>query len=70
MKTKLVKALEKYRMENKYSQEQIAYILGVAFSTVNRWLRGKNNPGKIQSYHIRKLIRRWDPGFDIREETY
>ena len=34
----LIKALETYRLENRISQEELAKKLGVAFSTVNRWL--------------------------------
>lgn len=52
----LIKQLETYRLENKVSQEQLAEKLGVAFSTVNRWLNSKSKPNKIQAYHIKKLI--------------
>jgi len=52
----LINRLETYRLENKISQEELAEKLGVAFSTVNRWLNGKAKPNKIQSYHIEKLI--------------
>ncbi len=52
----LIKQLETYRLENKISQEELAEKLGVAFSTVNRWLNGKAQPNKIQSYHIEKLL--------------
>lgn len=54
----LIKQLEIYRLENKISQEQLAERLGVAFSTVNRWLNGKAKPNKIQSYHIEKLMKK------------
>ena len=54
----LVRKLEKYRLENKVSQQRIAERLGVSFSTVNRWLNGKSLPNKIQSYHIQKLIKK------------
>lgn len=53
----LIKQLEIYRLENKISQEMLAEKLGVAFSTVNRWLNEKSKPNKIQSYHIEKLIK-------------
>jgi transcriptional regulator with XRE-family HTH domain len=51
------KRLEIYRLENKISQEDLAATLGVAFSTVNRWLNGKVKPNKIQTYHIKKLMK-------------
>ena len=52
----LIKKLETYRLENKVPQQELAERLGVAFSTVNRWLNGKAKPNKIQSYHIAKLL--------------
>ena len=54
----LIKQLETYRLENKISQEELAKKLGVAFSTVNRWLNGKSKPNKIQSFHIEKLLKK------------
>ena len=52
----LIKKLETYRLENRISQEVLAKKLKVSFSTVNRWLNGRTEPNKIQSYHIRKLL--------------
>lgn len=53
----LIQKLETYRLENKIPQQDLAEKIGVAFSTVNRWLNGKSKPNKIQSYHIEKLLR-------------
>ncbi len=52
----LIQRLEKYRLENKITQERLADKLGVSFTTVNRWLNGKAEPNKIQCFHIKKLI--------------
>lgn len=52
----IVQKLEIYRLEHRISQEDLAEKLGVAFSTVNRWLNGKSKPNKIQSYHIQKIL--------------
>jgi len=52
----LIKKLEIYRLENRISQKQLADILNVAFSTVNRWFNCKTIPNKIQQYHIKKLL--------------
>ena len=52
----IIKRLERYRLENRISQEDLADTLGVSFSTVNRWLNGKSKPNKIQTYHIEKLL--------------
>ena len=54
----IIARLEKYRLENKIPQQEVAIKLGVAFSTVNRWLNRKSKPNKIQSYHIEKLIKK------------
>ena len=53
----LIKELEIFRLENKIPQQQLAESLGVAFSTVNRWLNGKSKPNKIQKYHIEKFLK-------------
>ena len=52
----ILKELEKFRLENKLSQKNLAKKLGVTFATVNRWFNGKNKPNKIQTYHIKKLL--------------
>lgn len=54
--TSLVEELETYRLEKRLSQERLAQMLGVHFSTVNRWFQGKQKPNKIQQYHIRKIL--------------
>lgn len=53
---KLIRDLEEYRLKNRIPQEQLATKLGVAFSTVNRWINEKSSPNKTQRYHIEKLI--------------
>ena len=44
----IINKLELYRLEHKIPQQELAKKLGVAFSTVNRWLNGKSKPNKIQ----------------------
>jgi len=34
------------------------YLKRTQFSTVNRWLNGKNKPSKIQAYQIEKLLKK------------
>ena len=53
----IVKQLELYRLENRVTQQELAKGLGVAFSTVSRWLNGKTKPNKIQQYHIEKFLK-------------
>ena len=52
----IIDRLERYRLEHKITQQELAKKLVVAFSTVNRWLNGKSKPHKIQAYHIQKLL--------------
>lgn len=52
----IIDRLERFRLENKIPQQDLAKQLGVAFSTVNRWLNRKSKPNKIQTYHIEKLL--------------
>ena len=52
----IIDRLEHFRLEHKITQQELAERLGVAFSTVNRWLNRKSGPNKIQSYHIEKFL--------------
>jgi transcriptional regulator with XRE-family HTH domain len=64
----LIKNLEIYRMENRISQKQLAEMLCVTFSTVNRWFNSKTKPNKVQRYHINKLLKDYnfqDKHFEI-----
>ena len=52
----LIEKLVHCRLENRISQKQLADMLHVHFSTVNRWFNGVSKPNKIQTYHIKKLL--------------
>ena len=52
----IIEKLEKYRLENRITQEQLAEKLEVSFATVNRWFNGRTKPNKIQEYQIKKLL--------------
>ena len=52
----IIEELEKYRLENRITQEQLAEKLEVSFATVNRWFNGRTKPNKIQEYQIKKLL--------------
>ena len=40
-------AIKEIRASKKFSQEDFARVLGVSFSTVNRWERGHTKPTKL-----------------------
>lgn len=52
----IIEKLEKYRLENRITQEELAEKLEVSFATVNRWFNGRTKPNKIQEYQIKKLL--------------
>jgi len=53
---KLIEDLDRFRLENKISQQELADMLGVTFVTVNRWLNRHCYPSKIHAYQIKKLL--------------
>lgn len=57
MQMNIIQKLEIYRLENKISQQALAEQLGVAYATVNRWLRRRTRPSPIQTYHIEKILK-------------
>ena len=60
----ILRDLEKYRLENRISQQKLARELDVAFCTVNRWFKERNEPNLIQEYHIKKILRKKRRGKD------
>lgn len=57
MNDDIIQSLEIYRLENRLSQEQLAGMLGVHLTTVNRWFKGHFRPNQIQTYQIQKLLK-------------
>lgn len=57
-KQDLIDRLEEYRLKNKLSQQKLAKILRVHYTTINRWLMRRFKPNKIQEYQIKKLIKK------------
>jgi len=55
-KKDLIDQLEEYRLENRFSQRELAKVLKVHYTTINRWLTKKFKPNKIQEWQIRKLL--------------
>jgi len=53
----IINRLQKYRLERRLTQMELADRLGVAFSTVNRWFRGHTEPNQIQTHQIKKLLK-------------
>jgi transcriptional regulator with XRE-family HTH domain len=54
----IIQRLQKYRLENKITQEELATRLGVNFTTISRWLNGHTKPRQMQEYQIEKLLNR------------
>ena len=50
--------LKTLRQQYEWSQEDLARMLGVSFSTVNRWENGKSKPSRLAQKEISALIGR------------
>ncbi len=46
------------RRQLKMTQEQFAQAVGVSFSTVNRWERGRGSPSPLANIRLQELLRR------------
>lgn len=47
--------IKRIRLSRGWSQERMARELGVSFTTVNRWERGRTSPSPMASKSIEKL---------------
>lgn len=56
MKEDIIFRLEKYRLDNKITETQLAEKLGVSYSSINRWLNGRSKPSIMHEYQIKKLL--------------
>jgi DNA-binding XRE family transcriptional regulator len=55
---KLMADLRLYRLKHGLTQVKLAKKLGVTFCSVNRWLKGRQNPSELQVYKIEQLIKK------------
>lgn len=56
-KMNLIKLLKKYRLENKLSQQKLAKMLKVHYTTICEWESGKRKPNEIWAFHIEKFLK-------------
>lgn len=54
----IAEQLKTLRQQYEWSQEDLARMLGVSFSTVNRWENGKSKPSRLAQKEISALIGR------------
>ena len=52
------------RLKLGVSQEELAHLLGVSFSSVNRWENGRNQPTKIAKLKLKKLFNEYSILFE------
>ena len=50
-------ALVELRLKLNVSQEELAKLLGVSFSSVNRWENGRHEPTKIAKAKLKKMFK-------------
>lgn len=65
MKIDYPDAIRRLRAKMNISQEKLAELLGVAFSSVNRWENGHNEPTIIAKEKLKQLFT--DNNIEIRE---
>ncbi len=58
MSNTLIKQLEEYRLKNKITLKELAALLEVNYTTIYRWFAGKVTPNKIQTFHIKTLLKK------------
>lgn len=58
-------AIVELRLKLNVSQVGLAKLLGVSFSSVNRWETGKHEPTKIAKVKLSKLFKEYDIKFDF-----
>ena len=58
MKSSLIKQLEEHRLRNKITLKELAELLEVNYTTIYRWFAGKVTPNKIQTFHIKTLLKK------------
>ena len=58
MKNPLIRHLEEHRLKNKITLKELAALLEVNYTTVYRWFAGKVTPNKIQTFHIKSLLKK------------
>ena len=54
----ILEDLKKYRLQNRLSQVKLAQELGVHFTTIIRWEKGRTRPNPIQTFHIEALLKK------------
>lgn len=59
-------ALVELRSKLKISQEELARILEVSFSSVSRWENGHFEPTKITKFRVDKLLE--DNGIEVKDD--
>ena len=58
-------AIVELRLKLNVSQEELAKMLGVSFSSVNRWENGRYKPTKIAKLKLSKLFK--ENGIEVEE---
>ena len=61
-------AIRKLRAKLNLSQEALAEMLGFAFTSVNRWENGHNEPTIIAKEKLKELFKKNDIVLDLEED--
>ena len=63
------KTILNLRLKLNISQEELARILGVSFSSVNRWETGKYKPTKLAKVKLEHLFAEYEVMIEVKENA-
>lgn len=69
MKIDYPKTILNLRLKLNISQEELARILGVSFSSVNRWETGKCEPTKLAKVKLEHLFAEYEVMIEVKENA-
>ena len=69
MKIDYPKTILNLRLKLNISQEELARLLGVSFSSVNRWETGKYEPTKLAKVKLEHLLAKYEVMIEVKENA-
>ena len=69
MKIDYPKTILNLRLKLNISQEELARLLGVSFSSVNRWETGKYEPTKLAKVKLDRLFAEYEVMIEVKENA-
>ena len=67
MKYDYANAILKLRAKLNMSQDELGKLLGVSFTSINRWENGHYEPTKLVKIRLKELFEKYDISLDLKE---